>query len=742
MNNPNTVQNRGKSGRLAVAISFVLAIVLCGIVLAPVQAHAITNEQNSLKGFIDWMLTRTDLDDDVVDDLETAQSLLEECIELGYIDPTDAKDAVNLSNVEESLEIIDKISSLRASDSNFSGYGEVYTNFTMMVGSAYTCDVSVTSYSHVSSYWVFASNEGLAWGYSDPTYGWYTQEKSYFDTFKSQLGYSGYLTSAQVSSVTSAATSAGYVVGHYTGLFYSTSQVMGVGYSTKTNAYRSLTASYNCASTSSYAAYYTVDQFEEYIEEYRDSLKTKVTTPTAASLVYNGSEQTALASTSYYTVTGGTGTDAGTYTATLSLKDKTNYAWSSTQSSKDITITWTIEPCETEVTIALGYDSVAYSGTAKRPVVTVYLPDGTLVHAGEYTVGYSNNTDVGTATVTVTASGNYLFSASTTFTITAATSDDAGSSSGVTFIDLSGATRYETMAAIVAEAYSTGETCDYAIVATATNFPDALAAASLAGVLDAPVILTNPTSATAALEVIESIGARKVYIIGGTSAVSADVASTIAKQAGATVTRLSGSTRQETALAVASEVLALCGSSASKTCFVVAGAAFPDALSASPYAYWTGSPIYLAQNNGTISDATLAAIETGGYERVIILGGTSAVSASAASALASLDGVTVTRLGGETRYETSALVAAWEVSEGMGYDGTAIATGENFPDALAGAALCGQNGSVILLVSSGNTAAIDLLAQNTEGVSTVYFLGGTSAISSSTRSLVQALFTE
>ena len=59
-----------------------------------------------------------------------------------------------------------------------------------------------------------------------------------------------------------------------------------------------------------------------------------------------------------------------------------------------------------------------YDGTAKTPTVT--MKDGeTVIPAEEYTVGYSNNTNVGTATVTITDKdgGNYTVSGSATFEI-------------------------------------------------------------------------------------------------------------------------------------------------------------------------------------------------------------------------------------------------------------------------------------------------------------------------------------
>ena len=72
-------------------------------------------------------------------------------------------------------------------------------------------------------------------------------------------------------------------------------------------------------------------------------------------------------------------------------------------------------------TITLSATSYTYDGTAKEPTVTV--KDGeTTIPASEYSVSYSNNTNVGTATVSITDAegGNYAVSGSVTFTITKA----------------------------------------------------------------------------------------------------------------------------------------------------------------------------------------------------------------------------------------------------------------------------------------------------------------------------------
>ena len=314
------------------------------------------------------------------------------------------------------------------------------------------------------------------------------------------------------------------------------------------------------------------------------------------------------------------------------------------------------------------------------------------------------------------------------------------------FTSLYGDTRYDTAAAIIEEAYGS-ETSEYAVVASGANYPDALAASALAGALGAPVVLAKSASTTEVLSVIEDMGVNKVYVVGGTAALSSFVLSKLRakmEDAGGFCVRLAGSTRQGTAIAVEAElrnVVSELGISASKTAIVASGANFPDALAASPYAYWSHSPIFLTKTNGTLSDETVAAIEEGGYSLVVALGGSKVVSTASLSELTSLDGVSVKRIFGDNRYETAAAMAEWSVEQGMGWDDCAIATGKKFPDALVGATLCGRKGSVMLLASGSNTSAATSALNAVSGdIENLYFLGGSSAISTAVRKKIKNVF--
>ena len=70
-----------------------------------------------------------------------------------------------------------------------------------------------------------------------------------------------------------------------------------------------------------------------------------------------------------------------------------------------------------KASVTLSTSTYAYDGKAKKPGVTVKLSGKTLKNGTDYTVSYSNNTKVGTATVKITGKGNYTGSVSKTYSI-------------------------------------------------------------------------------------------------------------------------------------------------------------------------------------------------------------------------------------------------------------------------------------------------------------------------------------
>lgn len=152
--------------------------------------------------------------------------------------------------------------------------------------------------------------------------------------------------------------------------------------------------------------------------------KQSVNVPSPAKLTYSGSNQTAIASNEIYTVKNGAATNAGTYKATLSLKDKTRYQWASTGKSDDVEVNWSISAASIS-SAKVSAAKQTFNGQALSPSVTVKLGDRTLKSGTDYAVTYSDNQHAGTAKVTVTGKGNYAGTASGTFTISPANISEA-----------------------------------------------------------------------------------------------------------------------------------------------------------------------------------------------------------------------------------------------------------------------------------------------------------------------------
>lgn len=79
----------------------------------------------------------------------------------------------------------------------------------------------------------------------------------------------------------------------------------------------------------------------------------------------------------------------------------------------------------TGANITIPQECYEYVSKEIRPEATVTLPDGTVLkNAIEYIVDYTDNIEVGTATITVTGTGNYIGYVTKTFTITEVKKDD------------------------------------------------------------------------------------------------------------------------------------------------------------------------------------------------------------------------------------------------------------------------------------------------------------------------------
>jgi putative cell wall-binding protein len=304
---------------------------------------------------------------------------------------------------------------------------------------------------------------------------------------------------------------------------------------------------------------------------------------------------------------------------------------------------------------------------------------------------------------------------------------------------LAGANRYSTATVISQTGWPACRgRADTVVIATGSNFPDSLSGVSLAYALDAPVLLTTKDSLPAATRSeIERLGAQRVIILGGTGAISLTVESDLQTIPGVMdVDRIAGDNRYDTA-----KQIALQPELDYDTIFLASGLAFPDALSAAAYAAQRGQPILL--NGKTILNNSVKTLLQSKPEirHVIVVGGPSAIADSVITELTALD-LTVERVYGSNRYQTSQALAnmLWSTVGKSVF----IATGANFPDALAGGVLAASQHSGVLLVQPTALTVPTTISTFIENRSivTAAILGGTTAVTSGMESDLNSILQE
>ncbi len=159
-------------------------------------------------------------------------------------------------------------------------------------------------------------------------------------------------------------------------------------------------------------------------------LSDSIVTLNPASYTYDGDAKTPSVTVKYgtltltsgtdYTYTYSDNTDAGTATVTVTAIANGNYIGSQTAS-------FTIGQASLSgATVEVSPDAYTFDGSAKTPSVTVSYNGKTLTAGTDYTASYSDNTNAGTASVSITAvdGGNFTDSTSAAFTISKASLSD------------------------------------------------------------------------------------------------------------------------------------------------------------------------------------------------------------------------------------------------------------------------------------------------------------------------------
>ena len=128
--------------------------------------------------------------------------------------------------------------------------------------------------------------------------------------------------------------------------------------------------------------------------------------------------------------------------------------------------------------------------------------------------------------------------------------------------------------------------------------------------------------------------------------------------------------------------------------FIATGRSFPDALAAGPAAIRMGGPVLLTQP-GSLPQATRDELARLRPARIFVVGGPGVVGEGVIAELQSFTSQAVNRVAGADRYATAAAISSvfFGASQSI-----YLATGTNYPDALAAVPGAGRAGSPLLLV--------------------------------------------
>lgn len=291
---------------------------------------------------------------------------------------------------------------------------------------------------------------------------------------------------------------------------------------------------------------------------------------------------------------------------------------------------------------------------------------------------------------------------------------------------IGGLDRFETSINI-ANHYSS-ETLQSIILSSGNDFPDSLSGTVLAESVKSPILLVNKTADTSmkTLNYIENKLDKNgnIYILGGTGVIGEDIITYLTDKGFKNFVRLGGNDRFETNTKITNELNVSKG-----TPLVLVNANnFPDALSISSIAAIKGYPIVLTNSN-TLSSSAKDIITNTNPSSIFLIGGNGSLNSSIITdikiLLPNISDTNLIRIGGKDRYETSSMIMKY-----FNLDTTncVLASGENFPDGVAGGALAAKLNAPILLINDASLNSQQLQIEKTNA-SSITILGSEGAIS-------------
>ena len=282
---------------------------------------------------------------------------------------------------------------------------------------------------------------------------------------------------------------------------------------------------------------------------------------------------------------------------------------------------------------------------------------------------------------------------------------------------VAGVDRTATAASISASAFPNG--AEKVFVATGDSFPDALAAGPAAAASGAPILLVRGGDVSQATrDEVARLHPLNIVVVGGTGVVPESVVVELAKVA--PVERVAGPDRYATAVELTKFV------KAPPVVYVATGLSFADALAGGAAAARSGGVLLLTAKD-SLPAVTSDAIKQLKPARIVVLGGTGAVSPAVEDALRALGVGTVVRIAGTDRYATAAAVSADAFPAGA--PAAYVATGQAFGDALAATPAAAVEGAPLLLTAPDALPAATTTEIDRLGPARIVVVGGTAAVS-------------
>lgn len=290
---------------------------------------------------------------------------------------------------------------------------------------------------------------------------------------------------------------------------------------------------------------------------------------------------------------------------------------------------------------------------------------------------------------------------------------------------LQGADRYQTAVEVSAKLFGTAPVV---YVVSGEKFADALSASGVAGIHEAPILLTPRDSAPeAVLAEIRRLKATEIALVGGVNTISDAVKAQLAKETPATVTRIIGSDRYEVSRNLFSNPLF--GNTSGKAPTFASGLDYPDALSAGPAAVHGAQSVVLMNGHATeVSPTEVAFIRERGFTSGHVVGGSDSFTNELAQNLSHIINFDVgigARVSGANRYETSVAINQAFTTADRVY----LASGTGFADALSGAAAASHFDSPLFTVQGDCVPAGVLSSIYRLAPSQIVLLGGDNTLS-------------